>query len=371
MSERLSPEALKLIAQAYQNIDGTTLSDFHTHIVGLGKGGTGVFVHPGFLSWSSPRRRIQFKTYLTASGIEDEAYADLEYLVRLRKLIENKGGPSGKHYILAFDQHYRKDGTVDLDATEFYIPNKYVFDIAQGNPDYFVPVMSVHPYRKDAIEELTHWAGQGVKFMKWLPNAMGMDPGDPDLEPFYLKMKELGVTLITHAGHEAAVEADEHQRLGNPLLLRKPLDLGVRVIVAHCASWKTNEDLDDPNRPQISNFLLFSRLMDNPKYRGLIFGEISTLTQFNRMDEALNGLLEKPEWHDRLVNGSDYPLPAINFLIHLKKLVKGGYITDEEADLLREIYGYNPLTFDFVLKRTIRHPKTGAKFADSVFGSLR
>lgn len=187
MSEELSAGALKLIADAYEGIDGQSLSDFHTHVVGLGKGNTGVFVHPGFLSWSSPRRHIQFNVYKSASGIKDDDYADFQYLERLGQLIENKGGPSGKHYILAFDKHYRKDGTVDLDATEFYIPNSYVFNTAQAHPDYYVPVMSVHPYKKDAIGELIHWASQGVRFMKWLPNAMGMDPSDPDLEPFILK----------------------------------------------------------------------------------------------------------------------------------------------------------------------------------------
>ena len=69
----------------------------------------------------------------------------------------------------------------------------------------------------------------------------------------------------------------------------------------------------------------------------------------------------------RLVNGSDYPLPAINSLIWTRSLVRSGFITAEERQSLNEIYDYNPLLFDFVLKRTMRHPETKQKLATSVF----
>ena len=52
---------------------------------------------------------------------------------------------------------------------------------------------------------------------------------------FTKKMKELDLILLSHGGEEKAVEADEDQKLGNPLLLRRALDHGVKVIVAHCA----------------------------------------------------------------------------------------------------------------------------------------
>jgi len=50
------------------------------------------------------------------------------------------------------------------------------------------------------------------------------------------------------------------------------------------------------------------------------------------------------------VNGSDYPLPAINMVVHTKKLVKMGFITSKERKILNEIYDYNPLLFDMLLK---------------------
>ena len=41
--------------------------------------------------------------------------------------------------------------------------------------------------------------------------------------------------------------------------------------------------------------------------------------------------------------------------------------TIKERDLLNEVYEYNPLLFDFVLKRTLRSPDTGKPFATKVF----
>jgi uncharacterized protein len=71
--------------------------------------------------------------------------------------------------------------------------------------------------------------------------------------------------------------------------------------------------------------------------------------------------------HERLVNGSDYPLPAVNALIRTSTLRKQGYITAEERACLNETYDYNPLLFDFVLKRTIKLPGTEKRLPPSIF----
>jgi len=284
---------------------------------------------------------------------------------RLARLVSHIRG-HGKHRLLAFDKHYRRDGSINLEKTEFYVPNEYVFEVAGQHPDLFVPNISVHPYRPDAIAELEKWAQRGARVVKWLPNAMGIDPSDPQCDPFYQKMKELDLILLSHGGEEKAVEAEEDQKLGNPLLLRRALDHGVKVIVAHCAGLGTNEDLESNDRRPRDNFDLFLRLMDDVRYEGLVFGEISAMTQFNRIGK-LQTIFAREDLHERLVNGSDYPLPAVNLLIRTRPLVKQGYLTNAEGDCLREIYDYNPLLFDFVLKRNLKHPATSKPLPASVF----
>jgi len=290
--------------------------------------------------------------------------ADEEYVARLLSLAKPA---KGKYFILAFDQYYNPDGSANTDLTQFYIPNDYVYQLAKQDSNVFMPCISVHPYRKDALEELEQWAKKGVRMVKWLPNSMGIDPSDSKCDAFYDLMKQYDMVLLTHAGHERAVDAGDEQHYGNPLLLRKPLDKGVKVVIAHCAGLGENVDLDSKDSALVDNFDLFLRLMDEPQYDSLLFGDISAVTQYNRMGKPLETLLDRNDLHPRLVNGSDYPLPAINILIRTKNLKDAGYITTKERELLNEIYDYNPLLFDRLLKRCLQHPATHKKFGPEVF----
>jgi predicted TIM-barrel fold metal-dependent hydrolase len=336
------------------------------HVFGTGIGNTGNFVNDKMLNIQHVSDYLKFKMYLKAANVEDLKSVDQDYIERLIDLA-HRTPFHGKYSILAFDKNYNPDGTVNLSKTEFYVPNEYVFALAEKYPDLFIPVMSVHPYRKDALEELTKFAHKGGEIVKWLPNAMGIDPSDPKCDLFYAKMKELHLILLSHAGEELAVEAKDDQKYGNPQLLKKPLDMGIKVIIAHCASLGESADLDNPSGRKANNFDLFLRLMETKKYEGLLFADISALTQINRSGKPLKTMLHRTDLQHRLVNGSDYPLPAVDLVISLDKLVLLKYITKQESDYLREIYKYNPLLFDFVLKRTLKDPETGSRFNISVF----
>jgi mannonate dehydratase len=199
---------------------------------------------------------------------------------------------------------------------------------------------------------------------------MNIDPSSPRCDAFYEAMTRLGLTLITHAGEEKAVHSEERQRLGNPLLLRRALEHGVTTVVAHCASLGQNPDLDAPEpRPWVDNFDLFVRLMKEPQWRGRLFGETSALTLVNRAGRPLETVLSDEDLQRRCVNGSDYPLPAINALMQTRAIVNLGLITEEERTLLNEIDRHDPLLFDFVMKRTLRLRRDGKEFrlADEVF----
>lgn len=368
LDRKLNAKSSDLVKHAFDDIDSEKLVDHHVHVAGLGVGGTNAFVNAKMRTWRHPFHRLKFKVYMSSAGAVDEEKADVQVVARLVRLVGHIRG-HGKHRLLAFDKHYRSDGSVNLEKTEFYVPNEYVFELAERHPELFIPNISVNPYRPDAIEELEKWARRGARIVKWLPNAMGIDPSDQKCDAFYEKMKELDLILLSHGGEEKAVEAEEDQKLGNPLLLRRALDHGVKVIVAHCAGLGTNEDLDSTDREQRDNFDLFLRLMDEKRYEGLVFGEISAMTQFNRIGKPLQTIMEREDLHERLVNGSDYPLPAVNILIRTRPLVKQGYLTASEGESLKEIYDYNPLLFDFVLKRTLKHPRTRKTLPATIFMS--
>jgi predicted TIM-barrel fold metal-dependent hydrolase len=368
LKTKISTAAGDLIKRTFDDIDAARLVDYHTHIAGLGSNGSGAFVNPKMLTWRHPFHRLKFKVYVSAGGVKDEEQADKQIVERLVRLASNIEG-HGKYRLLAFDKNYSRDGSENLAKTEFFVANDYIFTLVKRYPNLFEAVLSVNPYRTDALAELERGAKRGARMVKWLPNAMGIDPSDELCDPFYQKMKELDLVLLSHGGEEKAVEAEEDQKLGNPLLLRRALDHGVQVIIAHCAGLGDNEDLDDPQRKRLPNFDLFLRLMNEKRYEGLLFADVSAMTQYNRAGAPLRTILAREDLHERLVNGSDYPLPAINFLIQTGALVKRGYITTEERACLNEIYDYNPLLFDFVLKRRLKLRGSEKRLPASVFMS--
>jgi len=367
MTSALSPATKAMVDRVYADVDLLKLFDYHVHLVGVGVGGTGCCVNAKMLTWSHPFDRVKFLAYKSASGIADEAHADSQFVARLVDLARHH---RGRLLLLAFDRHYGSDGRDVPERTEFHVPNDHAARVAAEHADLFVAACSVHPYRADAIAELERCAARGTRIVKWLPNAMGIDPSDPRLRPYYERMHVLDMVLLSHGGEEKAVEADDAQRLGNPLLLRAALACGVKVIVAHCAGLGDDEDLDDPAHARVPSWQLFLRMMDDPRWNGLLFGDISAATQANRIPEPLATVIRRGDLHARLVNGSDYPLPAVNVVIRTSKFVSLGWITEDERTALNELYDVDPLVFDYVLKRTLRirdADGTEHRFAASVF----
>ncbi len=168
-------------------------------------------------------------------------------------------------------------------------------------------------------------------------------------------MARLNIPLLSHAGGEVAPASHVTQDVNNPLRLRRALDHGVRVIVAHCASLGSDIDLDKgPGGERVKSFDLFTRMMEEPRYENLLFGDISAITQANRLGTPLTTVVTRNDWHPRLLNGSDYPLPGVLPIFSSRQMVTMGYISEGVAKVISEVRHYNPLLFDFLLKRYVR-----------------
>jgi predicted TIM-barrel fold metal-dependent hydrolase len=364
----LSAQAQQLLHLAFSNLPFEKLVDYHVHVMGTKTACTGNFIHSNFLSWKHPVMHLLCLAYENILGIEDRREADQQVLDHLVHLIRCMPA-HGKYCLLAFDSHYDENGFFDLVKSKIHVSNEYIFQVASQYPDCFLPSISVHPYRADALGELEKWAERGVKLIKWMPNAMGMNPMDRRCMKYYDKVRDLNLILLVHIGHESAVPVTGDQELGNPLLLRRALDQGVKVIMAHCGTLGKGKDWDHFGK-KVPNFELFLRLMDDPNYKGNLYGDLASVTQVNRC-KYLSSIIEFSQPGEllshRLVNGSDYPLPAMNLLVSTRVLKMKGFLTEEERTGLNEIYRWNPLLFDLVLKRTIRHPQTHKKLPIDVF----
>lgn len=335
------PESLEkheVILSALEGIDTTHMWDGHVHLIGLGDTDSGIYVNPNYKDVFQLKNFIQLRFYLNASCVEPGISVDEAFVNRLKTL---KWGRGSRVILLAFDYSYDEQGQRLLDQTAFHTPNSYAAQIHKESPQYFEWLASIHPYRKDSLEALQQAVFDGALGVKWLPQAMNINPDSALCDPFYEAMAHWNIPLLCHCGDESAVDGAnvESHAYGNPLLVRRALDHGVKVVIAHCASLGKN------------NFELFTQLMAEPRYEGLLFGDISAMSLVNRDMSALKTVISRKEWHSRLLYGSDYPLPGIIPLISLKDLQEQQYITAEQVKVLAQLRLHNPLLFNFVLNR--------------------
>lgn len=357
-----------LILAAWQGIDATRVWDCHAHIAGTGDSGSGIVVSPEMESLLHPVQFAQRLFYLNAGCAHDApGRVDQSYVERMHNLLDGMR-PGVKLMLFAFDRAHDEAGTSLPERSAFYVPNDYARDVARKHPKYFEWVASVHPYRRDVVSTLDRAKAEGARAVKWLPPAMGIDPASSRCNVFYQTMAKLDLPLITHAGEEKAVHGAGQPDFGNPLRLRRALDAGVRVIIAHCASIGEDADLDHGGR-RVASFELFSRMMAEPSHRSHLFADISAITQRNRSLSVVRTIIERNDWHGRLLNGSDYPLPGVMPLFSPAEFAEAGMLAEEAVPVLSELHGYNPLLFDFVLKRSL--VAGGRRLPASIFETRR
>ena len=363
------PQALaahELVRAAWEGIDPSKMWDGHCHLAGSGDSASGIYLNPAMSDLRHPLEYAQRLVFMNAGCVQDApGQVDASYVERMRHLA-GELCPGVKLLLLAFDASVTEAGAVSWEQTSLYVPNLYAAQIARRHPQYFEWVASVHPYRRDCIERLEAAVAQGARALKWLPATMGIDPASKLCDPFYAALARLDLPLITHAGLERALRGADEQQLGNPLRLRRALDHGVRGVGAHCAAMGEARDSDrGANGPVIDNFELFARLMDDPRYVGRLYGDISAMTQTARAGAPLSRVIQREDWHARLLNGSDYPLPGVFPIYSVDYMVERGYVEKSAAPLFRSLREHNPLLFDFVLKRSLR--AGGKRLAAGVF----
>ena len=76
--------------------------------------------------------------------------------------------------ILAMDESCPIDGEVNLADGEVCVPNRFVGESVKRHENLYFGA-SVHPNRKDALEELEWSKENGAVLIKWLPNIQDIE----------------------------------------------------------------------------------------------------------------------------------------------------------------------------------------------------
>lgn len=303
--------------------------DCHVHLVGNGLSGSGCWLKvPGgwhrFLA-EFMRRGVGLPTRLDAPEFDSAYVANLVALVR--------GAGLDHALLLAQDEVYADDGR-KIDFGSFHVPNDYLFEVCRAHPE-FVPAVSVHPGRPDALAELERCLDRGARALKLLPNCQNVDCASPRYEAFWRRMAEAKLPFLCHTGGEMTVPVMRRE-FQDPRILRRPLELGVKVIAAHASG---NSHFFDPNY-----FGELIKLMDEfPN----LYADTSALNSPIRSG-VLRQVLTSGR-RERFLHGSDYPVPVgarwawLRGLISLAQAAEAGRIDNLIA---RDAYLKQAMGFD-------------------------
>jgi predicted TIM-barrel fold metal-dependent hydrolase len=276
--------------------------DCHVHIVGNGTGGTGCWYRSS--PWRFPLEAFMVQHIgLPVSALK----GDLEGLFVARLLQQVKDSSIDAAVILAQEQVYDDQGKLRAEAGSCYVPNEYVLGLARQHPE-FLPAVSIHPGRPDALEELEKCLAGGAVMMKCLPNCQNINCNDRRYRKFWERMAEAKLPLLAHTGgeHTLPVVRPEY---ADPRTMTQPLEIGVTVIAAHCA---TKSGLFDPQF-----FPVLVKLFDQHPN---LYGDLSAFNVPIRGSVVPACL--KPGIVERMVHGSDYPVPVLGHWAWLQGFVK-------------------------------------------------
>jgi hypothetical protein len=303
--------------------------DLHVHIVGNGAGGTGCWLRVN--GWRRPFAAFMLR-HIGLPGSALSGDLDRLYAERLLQLVRESSLEAA--VILAHDQVYDAQGRVIEGAGSFFVPNDYVLQLAREHPE-FLPAVSIHPARPDAMEELERCLAEGAVMMKCLPNCHNIDCNDRRYTRFWERLAGAGLPLLAHTGGEHTVPVVRRE-FSDPRILRLPLECGVTAIAAHCG---TKSGVFDPD--YFGVFVEMSRKYPN------LYGDSSAFNVPIRGQHVPECVREPLA--SRILHGSDYPVPVFGHWAWTR-----GLISWED---FRRCEGLsNVLERDYQLKRAMVFP---------------
>lgn len=304
----------------------TKIIDAHVHIVGNGSGGTGCWIRPSLARW--PLQALMARHI----GLPRSALGgDLDRLYVEKLLHWVRTSSLDAIVILAQEAVYDEQGQRLKDLGTAYVPNDYVLQLARRHPE-FLPAVSIHPARADALEELDRCLTEGAVMMKCLPNCQNIDCANRRYTRFWERMAETGMPLLAHTGGEHTLQVVRPD-LADPRILEWPLQCGVTVIAAHCG---TKSGLFDPQ--------YFHCFVELTQRYPRLYGDISAFNVPIR-GSVVPQCLRAP-LVERLVHGSDYPVPVFGHWAWFQRFV-------DWEDFRRSESQANVLERDYQLKRAM------------------
>ena len=216
---------------------------------------------------------------------------------------------------------------------------------------------SVSPNRDNWESELEYVVTKtDAVLVKLIPSAQHIDLTDEKNHSFFKELAANDMPLLCHVGPEYSFpEGIRNMKLDSFRFLEAPLNCGVKVIAAHCAT---------PVFPLIDKNEIkeFSAFMKGANGDGTVrlWADTSALSLSTRIPfipEIVDSF--PPEW---LVHGSDFPIP-IDGKAHLP-LITPGMTPEKYIEIVRT---KNPLDRDVRIKKAHGFKDSILENAENVF----
>ena len=204
--------------------------DIHAHVIGIRSGQHGNYLCP----WDRSGLFLRLLARNIASRMPSGSTESSEIVVQQQVSKWVNESQVDRVVLLALDGAYQQDGTPDMARTRLITTNDFTADLAASHAKTLFGA-SIHPYRKDAVQELERVMQRGACLIKWLPSAQNIAPDDLRCIPFYECMAHHRIPLLAHTGIEHTLSTFDNA-LNAPHRLIPALRCGVTVIAAHCGT---------------------------------------------------------------------------------------------------------------------------------------
>jgi predicted TIM-barrel fold metal-dependent hydrolase len=278
-------------------------------------------------------------TGVAVGKINNTGLVEVPMGTKIRDILEGPGG-----------------GALDKKRTDIWVSNRFLSRKVKELNDKlskekdpknkkkrFFYGASVNPNRKDWDEELEFVVGDpDAVLVKLIPSAQHVRLRDRRHKAYYEFLADHHMPLLCHVGPEYSFpEGIREWRLDNFRFLDKPLEHGVTVIAAHCATPVFPPPI---NKNEVQAFYAFMKSANPSGRKVQLWGDTSAFSLLTRVP-ILKEILETfpPEW---LVHGSDFPIP-IDGWVHLPWFTHD--VTWEEYEKIKRTE--NLLDRDVVIKR--------------------
>lgn len=293
---------------------------------------------------------------------KDGMISTFEYFEILYRMLKESQEIDGV-VLLALDAVYApRTGELDKRRTDLWVSNRFlsrkVDELNQRlktdglTEKRFYFGASVSPNRNDWESELDYVINETqAVLMKWIPSTQHIMVKSEAHTAFYETLAKNHLPLLCHVGPEYSFpEGIRNMALDNFTHLETPLEHGVTVIAAHCAS--PVFPIKDPNVMKE-----FARFMKDANSDGNVrlWADTSALSLSTRLPFIPQILdIFPPQW---LVHGTDFPIP-IDAWPHLPFVTQD--ITPKEYTAICKTK--NPFDRDVRIKRA-------HGFSESIIGN--